>query len=80
MQPEEIKHILESKIENATADVGVDGNHVMVTVISDAFAGLSPVKKQQLVYGCLQEEIASGVIHAVHMKTFTPEEWAAANA
>jgi acid stress-induced BolA-like protein IbaG/YrbA len=28
-----------------------------------------------VVYAALQEQIASGVIHAVNMKTFTNEEW-----
>jgi len=39
---------------------------------------LNPVKKQQLVYGALSDEIASGVIHAVNMRTYTPEQWAKA--
>ncbi len=79
MQPNELKALLESKIENSSAEVSFDGSHVMISVVSTAFEGLSAVKKQQLVYGCLQEEIASGAIHAVHMKTYTPSEWEAEN-
>jgi acid stress-induced BolA-like protein IbaG/YrbA len=33
------------------------------------------VKKQQLVYQCLQQHIASGAIHALTIKTYTPEQW-----
>ena len=43
--------------------------------ISERFAGLSPVKKQQLVYATVNQHIASGAIHALSMQTFTPEEW-----
>lgn len=77
MQPEEIKALLEQQIANSQVEVSVDGSHVNLIVVSPAFEGLNPVKKQQLVYGALSEQIASGVIHAVNMKTYTPEQWAA---
>ena len=77
MSPEEIKSALESSIDNCSAQVSVEGSHVKLVVVSPVFEGLSPVKKQQLVYGVLQNAISSGVIHAVHMQTFTPDQWAA---
>lgn len=76
MQPEEIKALLEREITDSQVEVNVEGSHVNVVVVSPAFSGLTPVKKQQLVYGALSEQIASGVIHAVNMKTYTPEQWA----
>jgi len=75
MQPEQIQALLQEKIESSQVDVNVEGSHVNVVVISPVFEGLSPVKKQQLVYAVLSEQIASGVIHAVNMKTYTPEQW-----
>ena len=78
MQPDQIKALLESQIADSEVQVNVDGSHVNLVVVSPAFEGLSPVKKQQLVYGALSDEIASGVIHAVNMKTYTPEQWAKA--
>lgn len=77
MTPEQIQSSLESSIENAKVDARLEGNHAHVVVVSPTFEGLNPVKKQQLVYAALQDAIASGAIHAVHMKTFTPAEWAA---
>lgn len=74
MQADDIQHVLEAAIADSRADVTIDGSHVHVTIVSPAFEGLSPVKKQQLVYAVLAEPIASGVIHAVHMKTLTPAE------
>lgn len=75
MRSEEVKLLLENKIPESIVEVEVEGSHVHVTVVSPEFQGLMPVKKQQLVYAALSDEIASGVIHAVHMKTFTPEEY-----
>ncbi|NHN39662.1 BolA/IbaG family iron-sulfur metabolism protein [Pseudomaricurvus alcaniphilus] len=75
MSPEQIKELLQAQIADAEVDVNVDGSHVNLVVVSPAFEGLSPVKKQQLVYAVLQEQIASGTIHAVNMKTYTPEQW-----
>ena len=77
MNAEEIKGLLESKIADSEVQVNIDGSHVNLVVVSPAFEGLNPVKKQQLVYGVLQTEITSGVIHAVNMKTYTPAEWQA---
>lgn len=76
MVNEDIVQAVQNAIPQAEVDVKMDGNHAHLTVISSAFSGLSAVKKQQLVYGALRDAIASGAIHAVHMKTFTPEEWA----
>jgi len=50
MQPEQIQALLQDKIEGSQVDVSVDGSHVNVVVVSPVFEGLSPVKKQQLVY------------------------------
>lgn len=75
MEAGDIQTLLESHIPNCKAQVQVDGSHANVVVVSGQFEGLSPLKKQQLVYGALNQAIADGRIHAVHMKTFTPAEW-----
>jgi acid stress-induced BolA-like protein IbaG/YrbA len=77
MQAEEVKRIVESQIQNSEVVTAGEGCNFEITVISPVFLGLSPVKKQQMVYGCLSEQIASGAIHALTIKTFTPEQWAA---
>ncbi len=76
MRAEEVQHIIESQISDSQVVTAGEGCNFEVTVISPAFAGLSPVKKQQMVYGCLNEQIASGAIHALTIKTYTPEQWA----
>ncbi|MDF1781596.1 MAG: BolA/IbaG family iron-sulfur metabolism protein [Alcanivoracaceae bacterium] len=75
MTPEAVKALLEAGIEGAEVFVEGGGGKFEVRVISPAFAGLMPVRKQQLVYGCINEQIKDGSIHAVTMQTFTPEEW-----
>ena len=47
-------------------------DHLQVTVISSCFNGLSLVKQHQLVYSALKEELASEAIHALALKTETP--------
>lgn len=77
MQPSDLKAALEEALPISHLDLSFEGNHAMLTIVSEAFDGLSAVKKQQLVYAVLQPAIASGAIHAVHMRTYTPAEWAA---
>jgi acid stress-induced BolA-like protein IbaG/YrbA len=76
MEPTAVRELLLSRLAGCEVEVNGDGRHFDIVVVGDIFAGLSPVKKQQLVYGALNEEIASGVIHAVNMKTLTRAEWA----
>ncbi|USD20583.1 BolA family protein [Microbulbifer variabilis] len=74
MQPDEIKTLIEGHIPESNVEVSFEGSHLMVTVVSSAFEGLSRLKKQQLVYAALNDKIADGTLHAVQMQTLTPEE------
>lgn len=78
MRPEDIKQLIETGIPGARAIVdGEDGIHFQATVISPAFSGLSMVKRHQQVYQTLGERLRSE-IHALSLKTLTPEEWRSA--
>jgi stress-induced morphogen len=50
-------------------------DHYQAKVVSQAFDGKSKVAQHQLVYAALVEEM-KGPIHALALKTFTPEMWA----
>lgn len=52
-----------------------DGNHFQVIAVSEIFAELSRVKKQQAIYAPLAEFINDNRIHALSIKTYTPTEW-----
>ncbi len=53
------------------------GGHYRVLVVSPRFEGLSRVAAQRLVYQALGSLMATD-IHALEMRTFTPDQWAAA--
>lgn len=55
------------------------GRHFRAVIVSEKFAGLNPVRSQQLVYQAVQEWMGKE-IHALSMKTYTPEAWAADHA
>lgn len=52
--------------------------HFKVVVVSDRFDGLSPVKRHQLVYAALGDELRMKKgIHALAITSRTPAEWGA---
>lgn len=75
MQPEEIQKILADNLELAEVHVTGDGSHFQVIAVSDMFAEMSRVKKQQAIYAPLNAHISDGTVHALTIKTFTEEEW-----
>ncbi|HSW68872.1 MAG TPA: BolA family protein [Gammaproteobacteria bacterium] len=76
MHPDEIKNLIENSLAPCTAIVeGDDGVHFTATVISSDFFGKNRVQKQQMVYATLGNRIHDGTIHALSIKTFTPDEW-----
>ena len=52
------------------------GGHFAVVVVSPAFRGLSRIAAQKLVYETLAE-LMTHDIHALSMRTLTPEQWTA---
>ncbi|MEH6443894.1 MAG: BolA/IbaG family iron-sulfur metabolism protein [Oceanospirillaceae bacterium] len=75
MQAQEVQHIIESQIPEATVITAGEGCNFEVTVISDVFNGLLPVKRQQRVYECVNQQISDGTIHALTIKAYTPAQW-----
>ena len=71
---QEVINLITKKLPNSKVLVeNFKGNdHLQVTVISNEFNGLSLVKQHQLVYSALKEELASEAIHALALKTETP--------
>jgi stress-induced morphogen len=50
-------------------------DHYQARIVSSAFAGKSLIEQHQLVYGALGAAM-NGPIHALALKTYTPESWA----
>lgn len=76
METTEVKEIIEQAISLDEVYVSANGSHYEVIAVGAVFEGMSRVKKQQAIYSPLSDLIQKNVIHAVSIKTFTPEEWA----
>ncbi|WP_101297928.1 BolA family protein [Halegenticoccus soli] len=82
MDLSEIEAMIESEIENAEATVtrprSYDENHedahFAAVVVSPAFEGKTLVQQHQMVYDALGERMTTD-IHAMEIKTYTPEEY-----
>ncbi len=70
-----VRALVQTELQGCQVEVQGEGANYDITVIGDVFEGLRPVKKQQLVYAALGEQIADGSIHAVNIRTFTPSQW-----
>jgi len=75
---EEISDLIAAGLDTSHLDVrGDDGSHFEATVVSHEFNDLNSVKRQQLVYAALGNRFQTGEIHALALKTFSPDEWSA---
>ena len=72
--PEDLHQLLAAEIDCAHLQVVGDGHHFEALVVSTAFAGLSKVRRHQLVYRALGGRMRDE-IHALSMRTLTPDEW-----
>jgi acid stress-induced BolA-like protein IbaG/YrbA len=70
-----VEALINAHLDDCEVTVQGEGSHYEILVISEVFAGLRPVAKQQLIYAALGDQIADGTIHAVNIRTFTPEQW-----
>ena len=74
--PEQVKSYIEENLACDYVDVAGDGHHFEAVIVSGAFRGKARVQQHQIVYNALGDRMREE-IHALSMKTFTPEDWAA---
>ena len=74
VEPNQIKQYIESGLACEFVEVAGDGHHFEAVIVSPAFRGKSKIQQHQLVYSALGDRMR-GDIHALSMRTFTPEEW-----
>jgi len=74
--PDLIKSYIASGIECTHLEVDGDGQHFTAVIVSSAFAGKRLIQRHQLVYAALGDRMKAE-IHALSMKTLTPEEYQA---
>ena len=74
--------LLESRIKTALPDAQVTirdltgtGDHFEARVVSSAFEGKTMVDQHSAVYAPLQDLLDSGELHALALRTYSPEQW-----
>jgi stress-induced morphogen len=73
----EIKTTIEEALPDSivyVADPNNDGQHFEAIVISASFSGMMLIKQHQIVMKALKEKLET-TVHALALKTFTPEKW-----
>jgi acid stress-induced BolA-like protein IbaG/YrbA len=72
--PEDVKRYIAQGLDCERVEVDGDGRHFQALIVSAAFAGRNRVARHQLVYAALGERMKAEV-HALSMRTLTPEEY-----
>jgi stress-induced morphogen len=78
IEPTEVERLLRTRLSDAELElVDLTGtqDHYQARIVSSAFSGKTLIEQHQLVYGALGLAM-SGAIHALALKTYTPEAWA----
>lgn len=79
MTPDQLKARIESLAPGTEAqvmDLTGTQDHYQAVVVSPMFAGKMMIEQHRMVYGLFKEEIESNEVHALTLKTFTPEQYA----
>jgi len=80
MDTSTIQNLIEQGLPGAEVHVeGADGVHFEARVVSAAFAGKLPLARHRMVYATLGD-LMGGAIHALSLRTLTPDEAAAKGA
>lgn len=74
--PKDIQNWIEEGLPGADVHVDGDGHHFEANIVYTGFADRSMVVRHQMVYAALGDKMKVE-IHALSMKTLTPEEQSA---
>ncbi len=77
VSPDQVEAMIKAGLPGAQVqvqDLTGGGDHYQVVIVSSEFEGKRLVQRHQLVYGALKQAMSSEAIHALSMKTITPEE------
>ena len=72
--PEQVRDFIAAGLPCEHLDVEGDGRHFFATIVSAEFEALSRIARHQRVYAALGERMREE-IHALSMKTLTPDQW-----
>jgi acid stress-induced BolA-like protein IbaG/YrbA len=74
VEPGSIEDSIRAGLECTHLEISGDGTHFEAVIVSPRFAGLNRVRQHQLVFAALGDRMRQE-IHALSMRTFSPEEW-----
>jgi acid stress-induced BolA-like protein IbaG/YrbA len=77
METDAVTKLIRDGMPGAEVTVTGDGSHFEAVVVSADFVGKTPIQKQRLVMATVKPQIESGELHALSIKTYTPEQWSA---
>lgn len=80
VSPDQVESMIKVGLPDAQVqvqDLTGSRDHYQVVVVSSLFEGKGLVQRHQLVYRALQQAMSSEAIHALTMKTYTPQDWEA---
>ncbi len=82
VSPNQVEDMIKTALPDAQVqvqDLTGGGDHYQAVVVSAEFSGKTLVQQHQLVYGAVRQAMSSEAIHALALKTYTPEDWVATN-
>ena len=74
--PEDIKEWIEQNLAESEVEISGDGRHFDAVIVCAGFSGKTRIQQHQMVYAALGDKMKDE-IHALSMRTMTPEDWAA---
>ncbi len=80
MQPIQVQTFIAEGLPCEHLAVDGDGHHFEAVIVSADFSGMNRVQRQQRVFAVVGERMEKNEIHALSMKCYTPDEWAALQA
>ncbi|MBE9099940.1 BolA family protein [Vacuolonema iberomarrocanum] len=77
--PNQVESMIKAALPDAEVqiqDLTGGGDHYQAVVVSSAFEGKTLVQQHQMVYRAVGTAMSTEEIHALALKTYTPESWA----
>ena len=79
MTQSDIQSRIQEKFPNShveVKDLTGTADHYQVLIMAPQFSGKSMIDQHRMVKALFEADIASGDLHALSLKTYTPDEWA----
>ena len=76
--PNQVVEMIKTGLPDAQVqlqDLTGGGDHYQAVVVSSEFEGKSLVQRHQLVYDAVRQAMSTEEIHALSLKTYTPQQW-----